>query len=237
MKLWAAPTALAALAGCCVGAPEFREQLRIDPALAPAEASERVRELLDSPTLVVDFEPKLVGTTMEVYEFLLKELPFTAACVRALGRGDYVIESDAGEGPPGRVYRVDDRRGLKLQMRWLYRQDGRWVYLGPALYSGSSFGVVKGHTLTVLSAEPVEGGLLCEGRAYCRFESFFGILGKLAPGLFASAMRRKANLFIEAARIVSEESRRDPAGFCERMSRSPDVPPADLEKFRRVLIK
>lgn len=232
MKVIVLLASLAGLSGCCCLTPlTDRDLFALDAARLSPEDSERALNLYHSPTLAVELEPKLVDSSKELYDFLIEELPFTASCVRALDRGKYVITRD------GPTYFVDDKQSMKLEMRRLYQDDRRWVYVGRVTYEGTSFGKITGDALTIAAATPEAGGLRSEARIYVRLDALTGILAKLVPGLFASALRRKASLFTDAARVVSEESKRDPAGFYEKIKASPEVDPDTLEKFRRRFIK
>jgi hypothetical protein len=233
MKIAPVLASLFGLVGCCCLTPlTERELFAVDSTrLAPADA-ERVMNLYHNPTLAVELEPRLVDSSKELYDFLIEELPFTASCVRALDRGKYVITREEPH-----TYFVDDKVSMKLEMRRLYQDERRWVYVGRVIYEGTSFGKITGDALTIAAATPTEGGLLSEARIYVRLDALTGFLAKLVPGLFASALRRKATLFTEAAKVVSEESKRDPAGFYEKIKASPEVDPNTLEKFRRRFIK
>jgi len=232
MKIAVTLAAFFGLVGCCCLTPlKERELFTIDASRLAPEDAERVTSLFSNPTLGIELEPKLVESSKELYDFLIEELPFTASCVRALDRGKYIITRER------QTYFVDDKISMKLEMRRLYQDERRWVYVGRVTYEGSSFGKITGDALTIAAATPQEGGLLSEARIYVRLDSLTGFLAKLVPGLFASALRRKATLFTDAARVVSEESKRDPTGFYEKMKASPEVDPNTLEKFRQRFIK
>jgi hypothetical protein len=247
MKIAPALLALGLTGCCCLSMPDPHELFTVDPSRLSAADAQRVSDLFEHPTLAVELEPKMVESTKELYDFLIEELPFTAACVRALDRGKYVIERaiDSAREPLTeedrerlrRTYLVDDQAGMKLEMRRLYQDERRWVYVGRVTYEGTSFGKIQGDALTIAAATPNEGALFSQARIYVRLDSIFGILAKIAPAIFASALKRKATMFTEAAKVVSEECRRDPADFYRRMKASPHVDPNTLEKFRERFIK
>ncbi len=223
------------LAGCCCwSSPPDSDLFRIDAGRLTPEDAQRVERLFRQPTVAVELEPKLVSSSKEAYQFLIEELPFTAACVRVLGKGKYVITR--AEGEPN-TFVVDDQSGMKLEMRRLYHDDLRWIYVGRVTYSGTSWGKIEGDALTMAAAREGPEGLMSEARIYCRLESLIGLIGRVVPGVFASALRRKGNMFTEAARVVSEEVKRDPYGFYEKMKASSQVDPGTLEKFRQRFIK
>jgi hypothetical protein len=248
MKSLATLAALAGVSGCCcVSVPEEREAFRVDSSRLSEADAPRVRGLYESPSVAVELEPKTVDSTAELYDFLIDELPFTAACVRALGQGKYVIRREAeGPEPPesdpeGRrrywTFRVDDQAGMKLEMRRLYHEELKWVYVGRVTYEGTSFGKIEGDALTIAVATMTPHGLKSEARIYTRLDSMAGLLARVATPIFAAALRRRARMFTHAASLVSEECKRDPKGFYERVRAYPDLDPDTLEKFRKRFIE
>jgi hypothetical protein len=218
---------LLALAGCCAASLTPDEAFE----LGSAPLTEAARIVYERPTVVVDLESQSVFSERAIYDFLMDELPFTAACVRVLGKGGYEIQAREG------TFLVDDKDGLRLELRRLYRDDVRWVYYGRVSYEGAALGKAEGAALMVTAADETPAGLWTRGRIYCRLDSVYGVLGRALPGVFGSIMRRKAAVFVQAAKVVSEECGKDPRGFYDRMKRAPQVDQNALEKFRERFVE
>ncbi|MFN3484401.1 MAG: hypothetical protein ACK44W_02810 [Planctomycetota bacterium] len=212
--------------------------LSIDPYAFPLERlSEahriKVEAILSNVAAVVALEGGRVRSRPEIYDFLLDEMPFTGAVVRALGRGDWSIFRDP-ERPDRDVFHVLDTDGMRLKFELVYREPVRRMYVSEGVFPMGILPALRGSTLVVMRAVPEEGGVWTDAVVYVRVETpFYSGLAKGLRGLVESKVREKSGYFIRAARWVAEAAAEQPADLCRRMAGSKDVDPAVLEEFRR----
>lgn len=212
--------------------------LSIDPYTFPLERfSEahrtKVEAILSDVAAVVALEGGRVRSRREIYDFLLDEMPFTGAVVRALGWGDWSIFRDP-ERPDRDAFHVLDADGMRLRFELVYREPVRRMYVSEGVFPMGILPALRGSTLVVMRAVPEEGGVWTDAVVYVRVETpFYSGLAKGLRGLVESKVREKSGYFIRAARWVAEEAAQRPADLCRRMAGAKDVEPDVLEEFRR----
>lgn len=208
----------------------------------------KVGAVLEDVTVVVPLERTEVRSAPEIYDFLLEELPFTAQCVRALGKGKYEIfrgteltRADRLTAEERarleRTFYLDDKEGMFVKAEMFRKEDGRFMYymsgyddLGPAAR-------IWGKAVVVIYFKEDRGILFTEAKIFARVEGVYGIAARLIPKTTEEVARKKANLFIEAARTIAELAHRDRRKFVEKMLQSEEVDKKSLEKFRQRFVK
>lgn len=232
------PAAAAALAlmsllsaACAVRRPPEENLFHFDEGGFDEPTRAKVREIRDAPSSIASLRETRVKSRREVYQFLFDNLDFAAACARALGRGAYRIERTE-DG-----FRLDDGQGMMLDLRRVFEDSVRWVFLCVGTYQAGLLGTFQGDMLTVIHARTEERVLVTRGVVYLRLRGGSQLAAEVMPRFVQTLMQRKGGLFIEAATAVVEEASKDPEGFCERLEESKEVDLAALEKFRRALVK
>ena len=91
MRTWALSAGLSLVAGCSA--------VDVDPYVVPADQlseiqKKRVDHVLEDVAAVVPLEAAEVKSRLDIYDFLLDEMPFTGGIVRELGRGKWEITRD-----------------------------------------------------------------------------------------------------------------------------------------------
>ena len=242
---------LALLAGLCgcAGAP-VADAPQGDPYEIPwASLSEKQREklhrVLDDTIATVPLEPTEVRSRIDVYEFLLDELPFTAGVLRELKQSKYRIGRppiDASATSEERAawrrkYLFDDEEGLRLQAEMVYRDARRSIYY---TYGRYDLGIVQvwGRSVVIVVYQFVNGLLMTEARVYSQIEGKSVVAAaKMLSGAVEAAVRRKGFAFIHVAKIVAELTAKDPGTLYREVVGSEEVEPAALEEYKRRFVK
>lgn len=208
----------------------------------------KVSAVLDDLTVAVPLERTQVKSAPEVYDFLLEELPFTAQCVRAVNKGKYEIFRGTELMKTDRMaadekarlektFYLDDRDGMFVKAEMFRKEDSRFMYymsgyddLGPAAR-------IWGKAVVVIHFKEDTGILFTEAKIFAKVEGVYGIAAKLIPKTTEDVARKKANLFIDAARTIAELAHADRKKFVERMQQADEVDKKTLEKFRQRFVK
>ena len=211
--------------------------LNPDPRTIPldrvrADRRDRIRKILESEPVEITIPRTEVKSSLEVYEFLMEELPFTSDVVRALGKGKYEIFRDKphpGEGPRERKirrhrYHLNDKRGMYLAADLVYTERGKWVYYLWG-YQKSPFGDIPGEAVVVVTASNVTGVLETEARVFVP-------IGKFTGGLVEDIIKKKASIFIEAAQTVTEAANEDPVALYEKIRDADGIDRQVLREFK-----
>lgn len=200
---------------------------------------ERVKRIREEPTLSVTIDRAEVKSTAEAYDFLLEELPFTAALVRAMGKSKYDIWSeamvattpakdDAEREKRRHTYFLDDKDGMTLKATLVLREPTRWVYYTYGKYSG-----FEGRSVIVVSFEKKGDALSTEARVYTEVEDGIARIGaELFSDEMEETIKEKATVFVEAARTVAEAAAADPEKLVRVGKAAKDVDGKILEAFR-----
>lgn len=200
----------------------------------PEEDQAKLRGVFDLPTAMVELPLTKVETRTELFEYLLTDLAFTAGVLRAQKKAVYKIWRDFGD-PPGQV-RFDDTAGINLVARLLRREPGRWVFHSKGIFDFGLF-AVAGATVIIVIHEEREGALWTHARVYAKVEGIVLEQGARFLGLVENAIRRRAFVFIEASCAVAEMAAKEPDRILKDVEGSPEVDPASLEAFRRLIEK
>ena len=213
----------------------------VDPYVVPwGEMSDvarrRVEFVLADVAAVVPLEGAEVRSRLEVYDFLLSEMPFTGGVVRELGRGTWDIFRDAEKPEPG-VFYVLDPAGMRLRFELVHREPGRRFYVARGSFDMGVLPPLVGSTLVVMRAAPIGDRVKTDAVVYVRVESpFYAGLAKGTRGLVESQVKERAGYFIRAARWVAEEAAARPDWLYTQVKGSKRVDQDVLEKFRALLI-
>jgi hypothetical protein len=230
------------------GAPAFLllitacSAVEVDPLSLPLErlapgARARADRVLQDVAAVVPLEGSVVRSRLDVYDFLLDEMPFTGAVVRAMGRGTWSIFRDA-DLPTPEVFHVHDPDGYRLRFELLWREPHRRLYATTGVFDMGILPALKGSTLILMRQEPVESGVATQAVVHVRVDTpFYAGLAKGFRPMVEARVRERAGGFIQAARWVAEEAAERPAELLEAVRGAEGVDPVVLESFRKRLLE
>jgi hypothetical protein len=208
----------------------------------PEKQRERVRRVLEAPTAMVPLARTEVRSRLEVYEFLLDELPFTAGVLRELKRAKYlIVRSPSKEGMTEaewrRTYLFDDKEGLQLRAQMVHRDARRSIYY---TYGRYDLGIitVSGWSVIITVYEREGGALMTEARVYTLVEGA-GVekVARALKGALEATVRKKAFVFIDAAKAVAEMAAERPGELYNSVLGSDEVEEGTLEEFRGRFLK
>lgn len=204
-----------------------------------AEADrERLEPILDDPSLVIPLGEERVEATIEIYEFLLARLDFTAAIVRRFRLGSYRIDR-MGES----TFHVDDSDGAVADIRLVHEEPHgesgtRRLYLAVGFFEILRGVRVYGDGVIVLDYEPDgDGRLRTDARILFRLKNeTLDKLSRIGQRALRAVVRSKAALFVEAAREASELVAAD-AERVDRRMQGTGVRAEDLDLFRKTFVE
>ena len=209
-----------------------------------------VSEVLNSVTVAVPIDNTEVKSSSEIYDFMLEELPFAAQCVRSLGKGKYEIfrgselakSKNRTEDEKARLHRtfyLDDKQGMFLKAERVHHEESRKVFYLSGYDDLSPMARIWGKAVIVIVFEKDEakGLLKTEAKIFAKVEGVYGLAAKFVAKTAEDVARKKATLFVEAAKTIAEVSCKDPKGFVEKMSNIRDVDQKALERFKKSFVK
>jgi hypothetical protein len=211
--------------------------VEVDPFAVPVDRlsdtrRSKVEHVLADVAAVVPLEAEDVRSSLEIYGFLLDEMPFTGGVVRELGRGKWDIFRDPKE-PDREVFYVIDPEGFRLRFEQVLREETRRVYVTRGTFLMGILPALEGSTVIVMRMAPKEGSLRTDAVVFVRVETpFYRGLAKGLRGLVESKVRERAGYFIRAAKWVAEEAASRPDWLHTQVAGSKEVDPGILEEFR-----
>lgn len=232
MRTWALSAGLSLVAACSA--------VEVDPYVVPlAELSEpqrrKVDHVLADVAAIVPLEAAEVKSRLEIYDFLLDEMPFTGGIVRELGRGRWVIARDA-EDPA--AFTVADPRGYRLRFELVRKEANRRFYVTTGVFHMGILPPLEGSTLIVMRMVPAGPVIRTDAMVYVRVDTpFYAGLAKGLRGVVEDKVRDRSGVFIEAARWVAEEAALRPDWLVMQVDGSDKVDPAVLAEFRKRFLR
>jgi hypothetical protein len=205
------------------------------PAEIPPAERARLQEVADRASVSARAAGEPFVARHDVFEFLLDHPEFATHVTRALRLARYRIWRDAGG------LWLDDGWGVVGRFWVIYAANGTRVMHARGQYQSGLLPSIHGQAVVVIeyAVQPAENHRSLISPAVTGFvkldSGFFAAASRLA-GAVATAKaekeaRRLAKLFARASRAIDD----NPAHVHEQVRRRPDVPPADLEAFRRLL--
>lgn len=216
--------------------------VEVDPFAVPVDRlSEtrrpKVEHVLADVAAAVPLEAAEVKSSLEIYDFLLTEMPFTGGVVRELGRGNWDIFRDP-KNPEREVFYVIDPDGFRLRFELVLQEETRRVYVTKGTFLMGLLPPLEGSTVIVMRMIPSGGVLRTDAVVYVRVETpFYRGLAKGFRGMVEDKVRDKAGYFIRAAKWVAEEARARPGWLHAQVSGSKEVDQAVLEEFRKKFLR
>lgn len=232
MRTLALSAGLSLLVGCAA--------IEVDPYVVPkdrlSEAQRRkVDHVLADVAAVVPLEEALIKSRLEIYQFLLDEMPFTAGVVRELGRGKWKISRDPVDPD---TFNVVDPEGYRLRFELVLKEPGRRFYVTQGIFQMGILPALEGSTVIAMRMRPEGSVIRTDAVVYVRVETgLYASLAKGARSLLEAKVRERAGFFIQAARWVAEEAAARPTWLAMQVDGSREVDQAMLEIFRNRFLK
>ncbi len=230
MRTWGLSLGLS-LGAACGAVP-------VDPYAVPVDQlseiqRRKVEHVLSDVAAVVPLEPVDVRSRLEIYDFLLTEMPFTGGVVRELNRGKWDIFRDP-DRPEKDVFYVIDPAGIRLRFELLLREPERRFFYSRGVFQMGVLPPLEGTTIVVVRTVPEGEVVRTDAVVYVRVESsFYATLAKTVKGILESKVRERSRFFIEAARWVAEEAASRPDWLYMQVAGSRHVDQEVLEEFRK----
>jgi hypothetical protein len=214
--------------GSAGGAPEV-------PAHLPPAARARIQPVTQEPSLAVKADGEAFVARRDVFEFLLDHPDFATHVTRALKLARYKIwRTPGGLG-------LDDGWGTVGTFETVWASNGLRVMYARGVYQQRILPDIHGQAVVMIdyAMQPLAGGRSQINAAVTGFLKLDSRLLNLASKLASSVARAKGEkearklveLFAETTHAIDT----DPVGVFDKVRRRPDVPPRELEQFRRLL--
>ena len=232
MRTWALSAGLSLIAGCSA--------VDVDPYVVPRDQlSENQRTKVDhvfeDVAAVVPLEAAQVKSRLEIYHFLLDEMPFTGGVVRELGRGKWEITRDPKDPA---AFLVVDPEGFRMRFELIRKEEQRRFYVTKGVFQMGVLPVLEGSTVIVMTMVPERGTIQTGAVVYVRVETpFYAQLAKGVRSMLEDKVRERAGFFIKAARWVAEESAQRPDWLVMQVDGSLEVDQAVLQEFRKKFLR
>ena len=212
----------------------------VDPYVVPVdELSENQRKkvdhVLEDVAAVVPLEAAEGKSRLEIYHFLLDEMPFTGGVVRELGRGKWEITRDPKDPS---AFLVVDPEGFRMRFELLRKEAHRRFYVTKGVFQMGILPLLEGSTLIVMTMVPERGVIHTGAVVYVRVETpFYAQLAKGVRSMLEDKVRERAGFFIKAARWVAEEAAQRPDWLVMQVDGSLEVDQAVLQEFRKRFLR
>jgi hypothetical protein len=190
-----------------------------------------VEHVLKDVAAVVPLEAEEVRSRLDIYEFLLDEMPFTGGVVRELGRGKWAIARDPKDPS---AFTVADPEGYRLRFELLRKEANRRIYVTTGVFQMGILPPLEGSTLIVVRMLQGDTGIRTDAMVYVRVETpFYAQLAKGLRGVVEGKVRERSGFFIRSARWVAEEAAARPDWLVMQVDGSREVDQAVLAEFRK----
>jgi hypothetical protein len=232
LRTWVLSAGLSWVAGCA--APGADSSVVPVGRISELQRKE-VDHVLEDVAAVVPIESAEVKSRLEVYDFLLDEMPFTGGIVRELGRGKWEIERDPKHPA---AFLVVDPQGFRIRFDLILKEPHRRFYLTRGVFQMGLLPPLEGSTLIVMRVLPSGTGIKADATVYVRVETpFYAQLAKGVRSLLEDKVRERSGYFIQAARWVAEEAAQRPGWLVNQVDGSRQVDQAVLEEFRKRFLR
>lgn len=172
----------------------------------------------------------------DVFEFLLDHPEFAAHVTRALKLGRYRV----WRGPDGGLW-LDDGWGVVGEFSVVYSTRGTRVVYAHGQYQSGLLPSIRGQAVVVIEyglAPGADGRTLISPAVtgFVRLDSkIIALAGMLAGSVATAKAEKEAKRFVKLVARVSRAIEDNPTHVHEAVRQRPDLPPGDLEQFRRLL--
>jgi len=232
LRTWALSAGLSLVAACSA--------VEVDPYIVPVDQlsesqRKKVDHVLEDVAAVVPLEPADVKSRLEIYDFLLDEMPFTGGIVRELGRGKWAIRRDPKDPA---AFLVEDPEGYRLRFELIRKEATRRFYVTTGIFQMGILPPLEGSTLIVMRMRPEGSVVRTDAVVYVRVDTaLYAGLAKGVRGLLEDRVRERSDYFIRSARWVAEEAASRPGWLVMQVDGSREVDQAVLAEFRKRFLR
>jgi hypothetical protein len=191
----------------------------------------QVEHVLEDVAVAVPLEGEDVKSRLEIYHFLLDEMPFTGGVVRELGRGKWQIQRDASEPA---AFTVSDPAGYRIRFELVLKEPNRRFYVTKGQFQMGIFPPLEGNSVIVIRMRPDGPLIRTDAMVYVRVETpFYAQLAKGMRGMVEDRVRERSGFFVTAAKWVAEEAAARPDWLVMQVDGSREVDQGVLAEFRK----
>jgi hypothetical protein len=232
LRTWGLSVGLSLVVGCSA--------VDVDPYVVPADQlseiqKKKVDHVLEDVAAVVPLEAAEVKSRLEIYDFLLDEMPFTGGIVRELGRGKWEITRDPKDP---RAFVVFDPEGFRMRFDLIRKEENRRFYVTRGVFQMGLLPSLEGSTLIVMRMFPAGPVIKTDAVVYVRVETpLYAQLAKGVKSLLEDKVRERSEFFIRAARWVAEEAAQRPDWLVMQVDGSREVDQGVLQEFRKRFLR
>jgi hypothetical protein len=202
----------------------------------PAKERARLEEVAKNSfaSTHVEHEPYVVRP--EVWEYLLNHPEFATHVTRALKLARYRIWHDESGG-----LWLEDGWGVKGTFTIVHAEPGVRVMYARGHFEQKPMPDIEGQavaTLTFAFSPGSNGRTMVSTSAtgYVQVDNrFLNTLGKVAAPFIQARADKEAGMLLRTFARVTNAIEENPAKVYQLVSERPDVPPAELQEFRRIL--
>jgi hypothetical protein len=227
-----AGTAAVLLASTARGATPSRSL----PTQIPPAARARLQELAETASVSASASAEPFLARADVLEFLLDHPEFATHLTRMLRLGRYRV----WRAPDGGLW-FDDGWGVVGQFTIEYAAPGTRIIYGRGHYKAGVLPSINGQAVLVVEyrVSPAPAGHSLISPALTGFvkldSTILALSGRLAGAVATAKAEKEARRLVKMCVSVSRAIDENPAQVLEQLRQRPDVPPGDLEEFRRLL--
>jgi hypothetical protein len=205
------------------------------PPEVPDTARARVQSVTDRPSLAVKVEGEPFVARREIFEYLLDHPDFATHVTRALKLARYRIwRTPSGLG-------IDDGWGTVGTFELIHAGAGLRLMYARGVYQQRILPDIQGQAVVLIDYEtqPAAGGRSTISTAvtgFVRLDSrILNLASKLATSVANAKGEKEARRLVKLFARATHAIEADPAGVFAKVRQSPDVPPRELDGFRRLL--
>jgi hypothetical protein len=206
------------------------------PAQIPAIERAKLQEIAEGASVSAQAAGEPFLARSDVFEFLLDHPEFATHVTRALKLARYRI----WRGPEGGLW-LDDGWGVVGQFSVVYASRGTRVVFAHGQYQSGLLPSIRGQAVVVIEYGLTPGAdrrsLISPAvTGFVRLDSkIIALAGMLASSVATAKAEKEAKGFVRLFARASRAIEDSPAHVHEAVRQRPDVPPGDLEQFRRLL--
>jgi hypothetical protein len=205
------------------------------PAQLPAATRARLQPITDRSSLAVKVEGQTFVGRPDVFEFLLDHPDFATHVTRALKLARYKIwRTPDGLG-------IDDGWGTVGTFEMVWAAAGHRVMYARGVYQQKVLPDIHGQAVVSIdyAVQPAASGSSAISTAVTGFvkldSRLLAMASKVASSIARAKGEKEARSLVKLFAKTTHAIESDPAGVFDKVRQRPDVPPAELEEFRRLL--
>ena len=205
------------------------------PSQIPERTRTRLQNVTEHPTLSTRVESEPFPGRLDVFEYLLDHPEFATHVTRTLKLARYRI----WRTPEGLA--IDDGWGTVGTFEVVHAAPGLRVMHAQGEYQHRLLPNIRGQAVVLVDYAAKSGAnskhaIQTAVTGFVKFDSrVLSLAGKLASAVVNAKADREGKQLVKMFARTTRAIEEDPAGVYEQLRQKPDVPPRELEQFRRLL--